>query len=85
MTGDEIPKTVSLELITKVAGKLEQWGKRLFKSKKPQAEEPAQSEPKPEPPPPDPKVEPPRKEPETPSSDSRSDEEKAFDDFVELF
>ena len=39
MTGDEIPKTVSLELITKVAGKLEQWGKRLFKSKKPQDEE----------------------------------------------
>ena len=33
--GDRIPETVSLELITKVAGKLEQWGQRLFTPKKP--------------------------------------------------
>jgi hypothetical protein len=31
--GDQIPETVSLELITKVAGKLEQWGQRLFTPK----------------------------------------------------
>lgn len=33
--GDLIPDTVSLELITKVAGKLEQWGQRLFPKKEP--------------------------------------------------
>ncbi len=45
LTGDEIPETVSLELITKVAGKLEQWGKRVSRRKKQQAEDVAETSP----------------------------------------